>query len=110
MLPALIALLFAAIGGGVELHIGDLLLTALLLCGLSMLLGVLWPHQAWRWGVLVGAGVPIAHALAAWQHWLPPDENHLAASWLALLPAMVGALGGMALRRAMAALRDNRSW
>ena len=106
LLPIILSLLLAVVAGGLELRLGDFVLTALLLCGGAIALGVVWPRTPWLWGILAGSGVPLAHALAAWRHWLPPQENNLKASLLAFLPAVVGALGGMALRRAMAALRS----
>ena len=90
-------LLAAALGvtaGWIDVKVGDLLFTALLVLASCMLLGILRPRKAWRWVVLVGIFVPLmewfAYAILSQR----PDRAQIYESFLAFLPGTVGAYGG----------------
>jgi hypothetical protein len=103
--PLLLSLSFSALCAYGDLRLDDRLFTALLLTAFSIIVGVSWPQRAWLWGVIIGLGVPTAHLFARLRHWPEPQSN-VAASFLALLPAVIGACGGMALRLGLRALRE----
>lgn len=83
-------------GGGVlEVWLGDLSSTALIVAATAMALGCAWPRRPWRWGIAVGLGVPLA-VLVEWnQH---PGRGMLYGSFAMLAPALVAAFGGSFLR------------
>jgi len=96
---------FAAIAGvlagWVDIKVGDLLLTALVVLGACMVLGVLRPARAWRWVVIVGVMVPIAELLGYLVLTQKPYRAQIYESFLAFLPAIAGAYGGAMLRGAI---------
>src|SRR5690242_8222035 len=60
----ILALLFGAAAGFLQIRIGDLLVTALFVMICTMLLGALRPRRPWRWTILVAVCVPIAQLAA----------------------------------------------
>ena len=96
---------FAAVAGvlsgWVDIKVGDLLLTALVVLAACMLLGVLRPARAWRWVVIVAAMVPIAELLGYLVLTQNPYRAQIYESFLAFLPAIAGAYGGAMLRGAI---------
>src|SRR5271156_4361795 len=60
----LLAALSGAVAGWLDIKVGDLLLTAMVVLAANMLLGFLSPRKPWRWVVLVGAFVPAVEWLA----------------------------------------------
>jgi hypothetical protein len=90
-----------ALSGWVDLKVGDLLLTALVVLGTCMLLGVLRPARAWRWVAIVGAMVPIAELLGYLVLTQKPYRAQIYESFLAFFPAIAGAYGGAMLRGAI---------
>jgi hypothetical protein len=96
---------FAAIAGvlagWVDIKVGDLLLTALVVLGACMVLGVLRPARVWRWVVIVGVMVPIAELLGYLVLTQKPYRAQIYESFLAFLPGIAGAYGGAMLRGAI---------
>jgi len=91
----------AGIGiGRVDVALGDLPLTALLVVMACMLAGILRPSWPWRWAALVGIFIPLevlqAYALGT----VKPTPAEVYGSFLTFLPGMVGAYMGGFLRRA----------
>jgi len=86
--------------GRVEVALGDLPLTALLVVMACMLAGILRPGWPWRWAVVVGIFIPLemfqAYALGT----VKPTPAEVYGSFLTFLPGMVGAYVGAFLRRA----------
>jgi len=94
-------ILAAALGiaaGWVDVKIGDLLFTALLVLAPSILLGALRPKRPWRWTLLIGVWVPIADLLAYLIMTQKPARSQIYESFLAFLPGLVGAYGGAFMR------------
>ena len=85
----------------VQVRIHDLLFTALLVLASAMLLGVLRPERPWRWSVLLLLVTPLMQGLARFRVVEQPRRAEVYESFLAFLPAMVGAYGGAVLRRAV---------
>lgn len=98
----LLLALAAGVGIGVyNFTTGDALMTAVLLAVAGFVLAVVRPSFAWMSATVVGLGVPLVYLGAtvggvAIEY--PPTPN-LAATLLALLPAVAAALLGLALRR-----------
>jgi len=93
-----LAAVLGIFAGWVDVMLGDLLFTALLVLAPSMLIGALRPARAWRWTIVVGACVPVADLLAnlMWAHKM--ERAQVYESFLAFLPALVGAYGGAFMR------------
>jgi hypothetical protein len=88
--------------GWVDIKVGDLLFTALLVLAPCMTLGVLRPSRPWRWVAIVGACVPIAELLGYLILTQKPYRAQIYESFLAFLPGIAGAYGGALMRRAIA--------
>jgi hypothetical protein len=89
-----------AFAGWVDLKVGDLLLTALLVLGPCMVLGIWRPSRPWRWVVMVGACVPVADLLGYLVLARKPYRAQIYESFLAFLPGIAGSYGGALMRRA----------
>ena len=94
----ILAALFGIFAGWVDVKVGDLLFTALLVLAPCILLGTLRPQQPWRWTVVVGIFVPVADLLAYLIMTQKPDRAQIYESFLAFLPGFVGAYGGSLMR------------
>lgn len=94
----ILAVLFGIFAGWVEVKVGDLLFTALLVLAPCILLGALRPKRPWRWTILVAICVPIADLLAYLIMTQKPDRAQIYESFLAFLPGLVGAYGGAFMR------------
>jgi hypothetical protein len=88
--------------GWVDIKVGDLLFTALLVLAPCMALGVLRPSRPWRWVAIVGFFVPVAELLGYLVLTEKPYRAQIYESFLAFLPGIAGAYGGAMLRRAVA--------
>ena len=87
--------------GWVDIKVGDLLLTALLVLAPSMLLGLMRPERPWRWVAIVGVFVPVAELLGYLVLAQKPYRAQIYESFLAFLPGIAGAYGGALMRRAI---------
>lgn len=95
------AAIAGALSGWVDIKVGDLLLTALVVLSACMLLGVLRPVRPWRWVALVGVMVPAAELLGYLVLTQKPYRAQIYESFLAFLPGIAGAYGGAMLRGAI---------
>ena len=93
-LPYLLAMILGALAGWVDIKVGDLLLTAMLVLASCMILGFVRPGRPWRWVLLIGICVPIVDWLAYWILAQKPDRAQIYESFLAFLPGIAGAYGG----------------
>jgi hypothetical protein len=98
-------LLLALIAGlGIGLYnfsTGDTLTTTIMLAVVAFLLAVLRPSSALMSATVIGLGVPLSYlgaTLGGVAIEYPPSPN-IAATLLALLPAVAAALLGLAVRR-----------
>jgi hypothetical protein len=106
--PHLLALAAGLLIGYVDLRTEEVWsgLTSLLL--VVFIFGLLHPHQAWQWALLVGVGLPLAYLVALWiGYTLPcrpgfgcPTVNTITTlqTFKALVPAFVGAYSGAFLK------------
>jgi hypothetical protein len=90
----LLAASAGAVAGWVDIRIGDLLLTAMVVLVANMLLGLLRPRRPWRWVLLVGLFVPLVEWLAYFFLSEKPDRAQIYESFLAFVPGVAGAYGG----------------
>jgi hypothetical protein len=93
------------IGAGIlDVKIGDLLLTALVVMMSTMLLGVLRPERPWRWIVTVGVFIPAIQLLAYVFLTEKPYAAQIYESFLGFLTGCAGAYGGSVMRRTLGEL------
>jgi hypothetical protein len=101
-----LAALAGTLAGYLDIKVGDLLLTAIVVLAANMLLGFLSPRHPWRWIVLVGAFVPVVEWLAYYFLSQKPERAQIYESFLAFLPGIAGAYGGAVGRGVL----DNLFW
>jgi len=90
----LLAAMLGALAGWLDIKVGDLLLTAIVVLAANMLLGFLSPRRPWRWVVLVGVFVPVVEWLAYFFLQQKPERAQVYESFLAFVPGIAGAYGG----------------
>jgi len=90
----LLAAMSGALAGWLDIKVGDLLLTAMVVLAANMLLGFLSPRRPWRWVVLVGVFVPVVEWLAYFFLSEKPPRAQIYESFLAFMPGIAGAYGG----------------
>ena len=90
----LLAAMSGALAGWLDIKVGDLLLTAMVVLAANMLLGFLSPRSPWRWVVLVGVFVPVVEWLAYFFLSEKPARAQIYESFLAFMPGIAGAYGG----------------
>ena len=95
----LLAAMLGALAGWLDIKVGDLLLTAMVVLAANILLGILRPRRPWRWVVLVGVFVPVVEWLAYFFLSQKPERAQIYESFLAFLPGIAGAYGGSVGRR-----------
>src|SRR5215467_11900388 len=95
------AALAGIFAGWIDIKVGDLLFTALLVLAPCMILGVMRPHRVWRWVVIVAVCVPIAEVLGYLVLKQKMDRAHVYESFLAFLPGIAGSYGGALLQQAV---------
>jgi hypothetical protein len=82
-----------AAAGWLDIKVGDLLLTAMVVLIANMLLGFLRPRSPWRWVLTVGVCVPIVDWLAYFLLSQKPERAQIYESFLAFVPGIAGAYG-----------------
>ncbi|MGD0793797.1 MAG: hypothetical protein ABR920_18690 [Terriglobales bacterium] len=90
----LLAAMSGALAGWLDIKVGDLLLTAMVVLAACMLLGILSPRKPWRWVLLVGVFVPVVEGLAYFFLSQKPERAQIYESFLAFVPGIAGAFGG----------------
>jgi hypothetical protein len=90
----LLAASSGVLAGWLDIKIGDLLLTAMVVLAANMLLGILSPRKPWRWVLLVGIFVPLVEWLAYFFLAEKPLRAQIYESFLAFVPGIAGAFGG----------------
>jgi len=90
----LLATAAGASAGWLDIKVGDLLLTAMVVLAANMLLGFMSPRSPWRWVVLVGVFVPVMEWLAYFFLAEKPARAQIYESFLAFMPGIAGAYAG----------------
>ena len=104
----LLALALGGVAAWVDTHNDEVQPAVFCILVFTFLLGITQPRHAWRWALLTGLCIPASGALVrvfGWRTAYPIDDNTVAWSFLALIPATVGAYAGAGARRAAAWLR-----
>lgn len=95
-----LVLLAGAAAGYVDLHNDEVQACLILMLPAGFFAGLLQPRGAWRWALVLGLGVPVAHLVARLVGYRPPypvRPNDFAVL-LALIPAFVATYAGVAAR------------
>ena len=79
----LLAAILGALAGWLDIKVGDLLLTAMVVLAANMLLGFLSPRRPWRWVLMVGVFVPVVEWLAYFFLTQKPERAQIYESFLA---------------------------
>lgn len=90
--------------GVLDVMVGDLLLTALLVLGSTMMLGAVRPWRPWRWTITVAVFVPLVHLAAYFFLAEKPYRAQIYESFLGFLTGIAGAYGGAVGRRVVGEL------
>jgi hypothetical protein len=98
MLFYALAAVLGILTGVVNVKVGDLLFTALLVVASCMLLSALRPRRPWRWVLIVGIIVPMVQLLAYLVVSQRPSRADIWEPFLAFLPGIAGAYGGSIMR------------
>jgi hypothetical protein len=85
---------FGILAGWMDIKVGDLLFTAMIVLAACMMLGYLRPKKPWRWVVWIGVFVPLAEWVAYFFLKQKPERAQIYESFLAFLPGIAGAYGG----------------
>lgn len=96
-----LAVLGGFIAGAVDFRNDEPQAAVLVILAFAGLLGFVQPKKAWRWGIIVGLGVPVVYLIATalgYQSKSIPEPGWYA-SLIALIPAFLGAYGGALLRK-----------
>jgi hypothetical protein len=104
-LPAIVVLIGVIVGafaGYVDTHNDEVQATVLVLVVGMAITGFAFPKWSWLAALVAGSCILFAHLIARALGIPPlyPVEPNVLASLLALIPAMLGALAGAAVRRA----------
>ena len=94
---ALYYLMAAVSGAGaawVDIKVGDLLLTAMIVVASCILLGFLSPRKPWRWVLVIGVFLPAVEWLAYFFLTEKPTRAQVYESFLGFVPGIAGAVGG----------------
>ncbi len=99
-LPYLLAGALGLFAGWVDFHSQEVQPCVLCLLVGGVAMGLAYPKRAWRWGVVLGVSIPVAWitglALGGTPAFMP--RPNLAATLLALIPALMAVYIGAGLR------------
>jgi hypothetical protein len=99
-----LGLLFGLMAGYIDLRADEVQGPVLLILIFATFLGFLNPASPWRWALIVGIGIPLTHftgrAIGFYPHY--PVLPNVFATFIALIPAFIGAYAGMLLRNIVA--------
>jgi hypothetical protein len=90
---------FGIAAGFIDIKIGDLLFTALIVLISTLILGTLRPQRPWRWTVMVATFVPALQLLAYLLLTQKPSRAQIYESFLCFLAGVAGAYGGSVAHR-----------
>ena len=72
--------------------------TLLVLLPVAFAFGLALPRQAWRWALVLGLSIPLAHIIGHAFNLHPPYHDMVIASLLALIPSFLAAYSGVLFR------------
>jgi hypothetical protein len=103
-LKALLVVICAASAGlligYLDFHAGEVQPIVALELVCAFLLGLMMPVGPWKWVLCVGGGIPAVHVVGQWLGLHPayPVMPNVSATFLALIPAAIGAYAGAGIR------------
>jgi hypothetical protein len=95
----LLAVLLGLSAGFIEIRLGDLLVTALVVLVSTLVLGFLRSARPWRWILVVGALVPLVRLSAYLLLGQRPYRAQVWESFLGLVTGIAGAYAGALARK-----------
>jgi hypothetical protein len=94
-----VALAIGLVIGYIDLHSTEVQFPALLILVGGFVFGFIQPRGAWRWGVSLGLGVPLAHLIGSFFNLLPPFQTEIfGLIGLPLIFALAAVYAGSLLR------------
>jgi hypothetical protein len=108
--PYAAALLAAVASGVIEMIQTNLLVTVIFILVTGVAIGIVWWKQSWKYGLIIGLGVPIAYIFAPVFGYLPAThaQPNTLIAFATLLPGITGAATGAMLRIAYDEGRNKR--
>src|SRR5258707_15841800 len=94
--------------GWTDVIVNDLLFTALLVLASCIMMGLLRPRRPWRWVIVVGACIPLTELAAYKILTVKPTRAQIYGSFLAALPGIAGAYGGLRVGGVVGNLRPGK--
>ncbi len=98
-----LAILFGIAAGFAHIRLNDSGLSVLVVTGATMFLAYKRPTRIWRWAIVVGLSLPLATVIAHFAQY-HPTLGMVVGSFAGTAFAIVGAIGGMFLRRVVTIL------
>jgi hypothetical protein len=102
-----LALAGGLVAGAIDFNATEPQPAALMVLVFAGILGFIQPRGAWRWAIIVALGLPLAHLSLRQLGWQPRDPVSPGeyATLLALIPAFIGAYGGVLIRRTIQSMQ-----
>ena len=85
--------------GAFDYSVTEVQSTLIVLLPLTFVFGFINSRAAWRWALVIGLGIPVAHVIGHALSIQPPYTDHVVASLLALVPTFIGVYSGALVRR-----------
>ncbi|MBV9181691.1 MAG: hypothetical protein JO356_10290 [Acidobacteria bacterium] len=99
VLVYVVAVLLGLSAGLVEIHLDDLLVTALCVLCSTLVLGFIRPRRPWRWIIVVAALVPVVRLAAYLLLGQTPYRAQVWESFLGFVTGTAGAYAGALARK-----------
>ena len=98
--PYAAAFIAAVVSGVIEMIQTELLVTVTFILAAGVAIGVVWWRKSWKYGLVIGLGVPIAYIFAPVFGYHPTThaQPNAVVAFAALLPGVTGAATGAMLR------------
>ena len=88
-----LAVLLGLAAGFIEITLGDLLVTAIIVMFATMVLGFVRPQRAWRWAMIVAVFIPLLRLAA---YWFLNQHANRAQIWESAFGFVTGTVGAYA--------------